>query len=318
MKEVGAENQGNNFSVSDFNATKSFPTPEDIEIIVPFSIIGAFTAFVSLLFFFLYIKYRETTDHPSRKVKSTGSTNDGKNQVKRILNTRVRLAVIIITSCFFMLYSGIEQTIGHLLPVYAHDGPLQLEKKTGAKIAALYWITYTCFRLVAVLLSGVLSCVTMLTFNMISTIVASITLCAIQTSAPGFWFSCALMGIGLSSTWGSMFAYLESHFPVHGRIVATLTVGAAIGSSCTPAIIGYLMGIEIVTFAWFPLFLACLLAILFLFIHFICKLWLYSEGVEKRIVQTQISIVSQVSQTSKPTVLWKDNYDHVMCGCNHS
>lgn len=283
------ENFSANFSTT---STKFYPRPQDIDLIVPFSVSGTFATLVSIALLFLYIKHRETEEHPSR------SDNSGRSvTITRRLNEKVRMVVIILTSTFLLFYMGIEQTIGHLLPTYAHDGPPGVSKETAAHIAALFWVTYTCFRLVAIILSAFLGMEMMLAFNTIGTIIASIILCVAQTSVPAFWLAAALMGVALSSTWGSTFGFLEYHFALSAKIVATLTVGAAIGSSCTPALIGYLMGLKITIFAWFPLFLSIITAFLFLSIVVVCKLYLYTEGmVERPGYKSQVSIISQQSK----------------------
>ena len=105
-----------------------------------------------------------------------------------------------------------------------------------------------------------------------------------------------------------MLAYLESQFPVHGKIVATLTVGAAIGSSCTPAMIGCLMGIEVRMFAWFPIVFTLLFAIIFIVMYLTCKTVLYTEG--RKVSKSQVSTPSEkqlteMSRSSSPEVTLK-------------
>lgn len=207
-----------------------------------------------------------TTDHPSRAI----TTDENEKGIKINIDNKTKILVVFLTACLLAFYGGIQQTFGHLIQAYAYDGPLALPKYIGAQATSVYWITFTCFRLVAILLSGALSCVTILSFNMITTIIASIALCAFTTSEATLWVSCSLMGVGLSSTFGTLVSFLETNFPVHGRIVSALSTGGAVGSSCGPAFIGYLMGINIMLSAWFPLVFSSIVALLFILILIVC------------------------------------------------
>ena len=79
----------------------------------------------------------------------------------------VRIFVILLTSLFLLFYIGLEKTVGTFIPTFGHDDPLQLPKKSGAIISAIYWITFTIFRLCAVFFSGVFGSFAILIFNVI-------------------------------------------------------------------------------------------------------------------------------------------------------
>ena len=282
--------QDTNASMSN-NITKVDLTPDDINLIFPYSFIAVITAAVAVFFLFTFIFSRETTDHPSRNAR-TIEEKDGK-QIEVIRNVKpgIRIFVILLTSLFMLFYVGLEKTVGTFIPAFSHDGPLRLPKKSGALVTAVYWIAFTTFRLCAVFLSGIFGSLPVLIFNISITIIATITLCAIQTSEPAFWASCTLIGIGLSSTWGSMFGYMECQFPLNGKIVSCFTVGACIGSSIIPAVIGLLMADDNRIFAWFCLVFSVLIALMFGLVFTICKTILFTE--ERRAFKSQLSVISQ-------------------------
>lgn len=254
--------------------------------------IAVISAAVGLLFLAMFIFARETTDHPSRNAPVVEQSKDGSRvEVIRNVKPKMRIFVILLTSFFMLFYVGLEKTIGTFIPAFGHDGPLQLPKKSGALISAVYWITFTSFRLIAVFLSGIFGSLPVLIFNISITILATIFMCAIQTSEPVFWASCALIGIGLSSTWGSLFGFMESQFPLSGKIVSCFTVGACLGSSFVPAVIGMLMANNNEIFAWFCLVFSLLIALMFAVIYVICRTILFTE--ERRRFKSQISIISQ-------------------------
>lgn len=283
------------------NTTKIQLTPDDIELFIPYYIIAVFGAIVGFLFLISYYKFTETKDHPSRNNACAviECDEDGKKvEVVRKIRPNVRIFVIFLTSLFLLIYIGFEKTVGVFIPAYGHKGPLGLSKKTGADISAVYWSLFTCFRLVAVILSGLIGSLGILVVNLCNSIIATITLAAIQTSEPVFWFSCAFMGIGLSSTWGSLFAFMESQFPLDGRIVSCFSFGACLGSSIFPAVMGYVMSIDTRIFVWFCLLFSFLIAAFFMVIYFICKVFLCK--IERNVVYSrQVSRMSGVNNMQK-------------------
>ena len=213
-----------NGSSPGMNVTKVDLRSEDIDLIVPYSMIATFTAAVGVMFLFTFISYRDTTDHPSRNVNPViEQSKDGKKfEVIRRVNPGMRYFVIVLVSLLLLFYVGLEETVGTFISAYGHKGPLQLAKKTGALISAVYWMTYTGFRLCAVFFSSHISSLTFLMFNFIVTTIACIISFLIQTSEPAYWASCALIGVGLSSTYGSIFGYMETQFPLNGKVVLVL------------------------------------------------------------------------------------------------
>lgn len=128
-----------NGNATDVNVTKVELKPEDIQLIIPYSIIAVITAAVEVLLLFSYIFDRETTDHPSRNAPVVKESKDGKKvEVIRNVKPYVRIFVILLTSLFLLFYIGLEKTVGTFIPAFGHDGPLQLPKKSGAIISAIY------------------------------------------------------------------------------------------------------------------------------------------------------------------------------------
>lgn len=282
---------GNTNSTIMLNGTNIL-TPDDIELIKPYSMIAVITAVIGATFLFLFIFSRDTTDHPSRNAPVVEESKDGKRvEVIRNVKPRMRIFVIFLASFFMVFYIGLEKTVGTFIQAFGHDGQLKLPKQLGALMSAVYWTAFTTFRLCAVFLADIFGSLPVLIFNITTTITGTICICTCQSSELGLWASFVLIGIGLSSTWGSMFGFMESQFPLNGKIVSCFTVGASIGSSVVPAVIGLLMANNNETFAWFCLLLSLLIALMFIIIFVICRTVLFTE--ERRRFKSSISIISQ-------------------------
>ena len=188
-------------------------------------------------------------------VVSSGVTKDGSNsvQVIRVMNRKVQYLVMFVISCFTLVYVGLEKTVSTFIPAFGYYGPLHVPEKTGAIISSVYWIKFTSFRLVAIFLSTLFGSTAILALNLVNTILATTLLAFSEYNILLYWFSYAFIGIGLSSTWGSLFGYIELQFAITGRIVSCFTVGACLGSSVIPALISYLMAIDNSIFIWFSL-----------------------------------------------------------------
>lgn len=266
--------------------------PDDIDLFVPYYITAAMGATVGVLFLVMYSRFRETKDHPSVNVASAKDYNENGYKFERCKKVRsgIKMLVIALVSIFFFVYIGLEKTVGVLIPAYGHHGPLKLPKKTGADLTALYWAMFTSFRLVGVILSGMIGTVWILVINFTNSVIATITLAAAQNSEPVLWLSCALLGVGLSSTWGSLIGFLQTQFPVNGRIVSCFSLGTCLGASIFPAIVGYLMSIDSQFYVWFCLLFTLMIALLFATIYTVCRYFL--NDVDRNISAAQLPTIS--------------------------
>lgn len=187
--------------------------------------------------------------------------------------------VIFLSSCFMLFYVGFEKTIGAFIIAFVHEGPLKLSKQIGAKITTAYWITFSVFKIVAIFAAEVLGSHGLIIINLTVATVSCGLLVIAPSHMPILWLSFILLGIGSSSTWSSMFGFLESKFPLDGKIVAYFTVGACIGASIFPPLVGYFMSFNNAIFAWFA-FTSCLFqSFLFLIIFLVCKIHLFADNV---------------------------------------
>lgn len=284
---INSSNTFNSSMHSNNTFTKASVTPGDIELMYPYFIISIFTIFVSICFLFLFIKYRETSDHPSRlnvgRHNSKQENIEMKLRIIKIMDPKVQILVVGLTCCFTFIYVGLETSIGTFIPAYSHKGPLQVSKKTGAMMSSAYWFAFTCFRLISVVLSSILGSTWILILNLGNSIIGSVLMLVSQNNVPLFWFACIYIGIGLSSTWGSLFGFMESQFPMTPPIVTCFTVGACIGCSVIPALVGHYVDKDTSTFVYIALGFSVIVAIVFLFVFIICKKWLFKYEVLEKV-----------------------------------
>ena len=260
--------------------------PNDIELIYPYYMVSIFTTFIAVCFLFMFIKYRETSEHPSRNERDL-DTDDGKG-MKKVIRPNVQILVVAMTSLFTCIYVGLEANIGTFIPAYSHKGSLHVSKKTGALMSSVYWLFFTSFRLVAVVLSSMIGSTTILVMNLTNSLIGCVLMIVSQNNVPLFWFACVYIGIGLSSTWGSLFGFIESQFAMTARHVTCFTVGACIGCSFFPAAVGYFIDIDTRIFVYFNVIFSIVVAMLFVAIFMVCNKCLFRYEVRKVTETSQI------------------------------
>lgn len=271
-------------------------TPGDIELIYPYYVVSIFTTLVSICFLMMFIKHRETKEHPSRNAEVTHS-EDGMTKVK-VMNNRVKMLVVAMTSMFTFIYVGLEANIGTFIPAYSHKGPLHVSKKTGALMSSVYWLFFTCFRLVAVILSSMIGSTSILVLNLTNSLIGCTLMIVSQHNVPLFWFACVYIGIGLSSTWGSLFGFIESQFAMTANVVTCFTVGACIGCSVFPAAVGYFIDIDTRIFVYFNAVFSVVVACLFIAIFVVCKNFLFTYEVRQPQFEVNLKVANAMNGKS--------------------
>ena len=122
--------------------------PDDVKLIYPYGIISTLTLINALIFLTLFFKYRETPPHPSRIIEAP-EESDNKTSASDN-NSKFRILIIVLMTCFLLFYCGLEITYGSFLTTFAVNSAMKLKKATGALMTSCFWATFTFFRLFAV------------------------------------------------------------------------------------------------------------------------------------------------------------------------
>lgn len=197
---------------------------------------------------------------PSTKVESSEE-----------LGKKKRILIIILMSAFAFVYCGVEVTFGTYIPAYAVKSRLKMTKGEGASLCSLYWGAYTGCRAFAVLLTSLIGSRNLFASSIVVSLVASIILVCAMNNSVLFWAGTAVMGIGYSSLWGSLYGFLEGHFPVTGPVVTSITVFACIGCSVFPSIIGTLLEANADILIYFTLVFVAFMLIIYIIIELVLK-----------------------------------------------
>lgn len=233
-------------------------------LVTPYALIAGYMVFCTLIFGVVYVLYKDTPPHPSR-LQATAQEEKSK------VPTWIKLTIILTMALFLHLHCGLVIAYGQLLTTYGVNCDLKLDKQTGALMSSLFWGTFTFFRLFAIFFVDIIGAEKNIIFNLVLCSVSCIFLVPFGNSSVWcLWVGIALMGLGTSSIWASVYGYLEQFFPMHSKIAATFTVSACLGEFVLPTIVGNFIDVYPVMFLWITLFCTVADVLLFAFVNYLC------------------------------------------------
>lgn len=184
---------------------------------------------------------------------------------------RWRMVVIILAVLFMHIYYGLEIIFGTLLTTFTNKAPLHLETTEGATVTSIYWGTFAFWRLPTVFYVDYLGPIKTIFFNLIILVVGNVLL--VPWGATQRWAvysGSALVGLGASPIFASMFGVLESFFPVTPKIASCMITASMLGEFVFPSIISPFISCTPNVFLWVALFCSLSVVFLFLIITAIC------------------------------------------------
>ena len=191
---------------------------------------------LSGLFLYLFIRHRHTPPHPSRSREAIALSD------ACLSNPIAYKTVIVLSTLFMHIYYGLEIAMASFMTTYAVKSDLKLSKSTGATITSVYWSTFTFFRLLAIFYTDIIGPEKNIIFELVLIIVANGFLLPYgDTYEWCLWTGAAIMGMGMSAIWGSMYGYLQNYFTLSNKIAAGFTLAACVGEFTFPNLMGLLI-----------------------------------------------------------------------------
>lgn len=180
-----------------------------LRIQTAYQIISICMVCVSVLFFYIYARHRHTLAHPSRMASSDCYFNNHR------FSPKVYKIVIILATAFMSIYYGLEIAMADFITTFAYVSEIKLSKATGATITSVYWSTYATFQLFTAFYIKFVGAERNIIFLLTTVMIANCFLIPFaSTHAWCLWTGSAIIGMGMSALWGSIYGYLESYFPV--------------------------------------------------------------------------------------------------------
>lgn len=235
------------------------------------------------------------------------NTNAQESSVKPSLYTRFstwfeglnmwKVFVVIMATAFMHIYYGLEITFGTFLTTFANKSPIKLETTEGATITSIFWATFTFWRLPTIFYVEWIGPIRTILINLVVLVIGNIILVPWgSTHTWALYTGTALVGLGASPIWASMFGLLELFFPVTSGIASTMITAAMIGEFIFPTIISGFVACTPKVFVWVALF--CSLSVITLFgaITLVCLYKLTEPTLEE--VKTNVEKLNSEQEDS--------------------
>ena len=159
------------------------------------------------------------------------------------LRSALRRHALLITliSAFFFMHMGAELSFGAFITPYAQDQVLYTESMARV-LNSMFWGGVVAGRLIAIPLAGRLSAGAMLKMDLAGLAVSIAVIGAWPASTTALWIGTVGLGISIASMIPSSINYAGERMPITGQITALFLVGASLGSTVLPLIVGQLYG----------------------------------------------------------------------------
>ena len=182
-----------------------------------------------------------------------------------------KVFVVVMSVAFMHIYYGLEITFGTFLTTFCHESPLHLATTEGATVTSTFWATFAFWRLPTIFIVDSFGPIKTVVFNLIVLVIGNIILVPWASSHRwALYTGTALIGLGASPIWASMFSVLELFFPVSPPIATAMITASMMGELVFPTIVSRFIACQASIFLWVALFCSCSVILLFAAITFTC------------------------------------------------
>lgn len=264
--------------------------PSEVNLLRPFTVVSAFPILVAIFSIIIYVLCRNSDREKDinrtfnrsiskLSVHSALSNISNKNQneigISETQSSISKTIVITLSTLFAFFYMGILQGYASFIPAYG-VGYVGMDKLSAAAISSLFWTSMTIFQLVSIPVTSCIGLQWTLWFNIANSIVASLLLLFGSHNKTIFIISSSYLGLSYASTWGALFAFLETKLTVTGIIISIVTAASCIGQSVSVAAIGIFVDSDPISLPISVIVSNLSMLILYAAICFICKIF-FSE-----------------------------------------
>lgn len=147
--------------------------------------------------------------------------------------------VIGLSCCVIGFYSALELCTQQFLPTYAHFSPMKLSPTEGARVLFGLQLGFTIGRLVGIFLVRKIRPHFLFAGNLILlTISNTILFVWGGSSIKLLWLGSIMIGVGMSTVYPSLYAFIEKYLFVTETVSGIITVSGGFVSSIYPVIVG--------------------------------------------------------------------------------
>lgn len=167
---------------------------------------------------------------------------------------------------FLTFFVGMEQMHLQFLPTFVVNTELDISPSTAAMMSSAAALSFTVGRGVSIPLAIKLRPQTILYTNHVLMLIGTIILALYSnTSVTMLWVGNCILGVGFSSVYASVYAFLENQIRVTNRIGSIFVFAGGLTAALSPSLVGQYIEASPLILVWFNL-VCCLLCLTILVI----------------------------------------------------
>ncbi|CAG7822422.1 unnamed protein product [Allacma fusca] len=250
--------------------------PYESQLQTPFTIGGSIVLISIIiqtcLYFFVFRQKKAPEDSvnkqneieledKSKEVEPEASPT-GKSDLRR------KLKLIGLCCCVIGFYQGLELCTSQFIPTFSHFSDVCLSEKEGAQIAFGLQMGFASGRLCGILLVLKVAPHFILAGNFLLLLVCNIILLVwAGSNVTWLWIGSVGIGLGMSTVYPALYAYIEKYLFVTDSIAATVAVCGGLVSAIYPIVVGKSVehNPEVMTYVNFLSIFVCVVAFSILF-----------------------------------------------------
>ncbi|XP_015926261.1 sodium-dependent glucose transporter 1A isoform X2 [Parasteatoda tepidariorum] len=214
-----------NSTLSSFNQSSSpldFSDYEKANVIYIYSIIGAISLFVSLMFMFLFLT--------SVKLNSS-------DEMQKYKDPKVRFKISILLCAFLLIcvYCGLEIGFGQMIAIYAVRSTHKFTESLASYFTSVFWGTFTFARGISIVLAVKFSPFVIIACDCSLMFFAATLLVLFGNTYETFlWIGTGALGVGFASFYPSTITWVEQYVNIDNKIGSYFVVAASVGEMVAP------------------------------------------------------------------------------------
>lgn len=269
--------------------------PVDFLIYIPYAIAGCITVMGALLILVLYYvnKYEppkkpskeyelKTVDENGESKHTLGIDHDPQysnhrfhslaidNVVQKAKTPTLTIVLVGMGSLFLTFFVGMEQMHLQFLPTFAVNTDLNLSPSSAAMMSSVAALAFTIGRCLSIPLAIKLRPQTILYSNHLFMLIGCVLLAIYANSREDMlWLANAILGVGFSSVYASIYAFLEQQIRVTNRVGSIFVFAGGLTAAVSPSLVGQYIEANPLILVWFNLACCLLCLAIFVAIHLI-------------------------------------------------
>jgi len=217
---------------------------------VAYLVIGAYLGCIAIISLITYAVSSAPLSQstPIRDRMSSGNDNDDDASLSQREKRQKRKFIAKFICCgtiILFLYFGSILSFDSYLTTFCVESKLRMSQSRGAVLSTIFWCAFVLARLIACVYAGMVSDLKIIIIDLIGIVISSIPLSIFVEQHEWVIWTCVIVyGFFMASLGPAAISYTNMFINVSGKIAAIYMLGAAVGETLAPFLIGKLFEME--------------------------------------------------------------------------